>query len=159
MNMLLALGAVGVLLAAATTDVVARRIPNPLPLTLAGLGAARILIELSGAPTSAEALTGLTDVWVALLVFAVGACLFAMGWFGGGDVKLLAAGTLWLGAAQAGAFLYVTVLAGGVLALVFLARRAVSRIRGGSEGAAPNPSLPYGIAIAAGGILLTTGLA
>jgi prepilin peptidase CpaA len=158
MDMLLALAAVLLLLWAAATDVISRRIPNPLSLALAGAGAARILADLLAAPGSAMALVALTDLWIALVVFAVGAGLFALGWFGGGDVKLLAAGTLWLGAAQAGAFLYLPVLAGGVLALAFHGRRAAVRIRGAGGGPAPEVSLPYGVAIAAGGILLTTGL-
>ena len=79
------------------------------------------------------------------------ALAFRFGLLGGGDVKLLAAGTLWLGAAALGPYLLVTVLAGGLLAVVFVAwhlrRRPTRRRR--------RPSLPYAVAIAAGGILTT----
>ncbi len=77
--------------------------------------------------------------------------MFAAGLLGGGDVKLLAAGSLWLGATGTGGFLMVTVLAGGLLALVFLALRLARR-----DG--PETALPYGVAIATAGILATLGL-
>ena len=72
---------------------------------------------------------------------------------GGGDVKLLAAGALWLGAAALGPFLLATVLAGGVLAVAFLLAGLLRRRAAGAAAA----SLPYGIAIAAGGILVSAG--
>ena len=98
-------------------------------------------------------MTALADLAAAVAVFLIGAAAFRFGVLGGGDVKLLAAGTLWLGAAQAPAFLAMTVLAGGLLALFFIALQLVSR-RGGRTA----PVLPYGVAIAAGGILTTGGV-
>jgi prepilin peptidase CpaA len=67
---------------------------------------------------------------------------------GGGDVKLLAASALWTGSAALLPFLTATALAGGLLAAVFLvfARRGGRRV-----------ALPYGVAIAAGGLLVTGG--
>ena len=65
----------------------------------------------------------------------------------------MAAGTLWLGAAALGPYLMVTVLAGGLMAVAFLAWHLVQPSRPG----APRPSLPYAVAIAAGGILTTAG--
>ena len=59
------------------------------------------------------ALTAALDLAAALAVFALGALAFHFGLLGGGDVKLLAAGALWLGAAALGPYLMVTVLAGG----------------------------------------------
>ena len=61
-------------------------------------------------------------------------------------MKLLAAGALWLGAAALGPYLMVTVLAGGLMAVVFFAWHLVQ------PGGASRPSLPYAVAIAAGGI-------
>ena len=68
--------------------------------------------------------------------------------------KLLAAGTLWLGAAALGSYLMITVLAGGLMAVAFVAWHYVR------PGAArrQRTSLPYAIAIAAGGILTTAGV-
>jgi prepilin peptidase CpaA len=87
-------------------------------------------------------------------VFLAGAFVFHFGAIGGGDVKLIAAGVLWTGAGAAGEFLLATAIAGGVLAGAFLLQ---ARLAPRPEGAARvrPPSLPYGIAIAAGGILTT----
>ena len=49
--------------------------------------------------------------------FLAGAVLFARGWLGGGDVKLLSAATLWAGAPQTFGLLAATGVLGGVLAL------------------------------------------
>jgi prepilin peptidase CpaA len=149
----LTLGAVALLLYAAGTDVAARRIPNWVSLAIACLGLVRIALALAG-ESQAPGLQAVADLAVTVVVFAGGAGLFALGWFGGGDVKLLAAGTLWLGAGQAGAFLLATVLAGGILALIFVLRMALGPRAAGSA----RVSLPYGVAIAAGGILVSAGL-
>jgi prepilin peptidase CpaA len=90
------------------------------------------------------------------VVFAIGALGFAAGVLGGGDVKLLAASSLFAGPALLLDFLMVTALAGGVLGLAMLAGARIGpaapaagdasvagRLRGG---------LPYGPAIAAGGL-------
>lgn len=135
---LLSLAAATVFAAAAVTDIRARRISNALVLVLALAGVLRMAIE--GGPV-------LADLGVALAIFAAGIWAFHFGAFGGGDVKLLAAGALWTGAAGVATFLMVTALAGGALALGFLLagrRRA---------------SLPYGVAIAVGGMVVTAGRA
>jgi prepilin peptidase CpaA len=147
MQAVFTLAAVGLFAAAAVTDTRARRIPNLLPAGLALLGVARI-----GAALAAGAGAGMVaaDLGAALAVFAAGAVAFRFGLLGGGDAKLFAAGALWLGAAAVGPFLLATVLAGGVLAVGFL---AAGMLRGPGAGA----GLPYGIAIAAGGILVSAG--
>lgn len=135
------------LVLAAICDVRARRIPNALALGLAALGLARIGIGLAaGVPVVAV----LIELALALAVFLAGAGLFAAGSLGGGDVKLLAGAALWLGAAALAPFLAVTALAGGGLALAKLAEQWVG---------APDspPTLPYGLAIAAGGIAAAPG--
>jgi prepilin peptidase CpaA len=141
------IAAVGLFAAAALTDSRSRRIPNVLPAGLALLGLARIGVGLAA---GASAVAVAADLAAAATVFAAGAVGFRFGLFGGGDAKLLAAGALWLGAAALGPFLLTTVLAGGVLAAGFLVAGLLSR-----RGAAA--SLPYGIAIAAGGILVSAG--
>ena len=119
-----------------------------------GAGAAGVArLGLALAAGGGAAAFGL-DVLVALLIFVLAAMAFRYGLLGGGDVKLLAAGGLWLGAAALGPYLLTTVLAGGALA------RRVRRLAGGGAGSAAGtkgPSLPYGVAIAAGGILTTAG--
>lgn len=78
----------------------------------------------------------------AVAVFAVGATLFALGVWGGGDVKLCAALALLTGFSGLPRFLLVMAVAGGVVALAVLA------LRGRSAGG----QVPYGLAIAAAGI-------
>lgn len=139
----LTLAALALLVAAATTDVLERRIPNAVTLALALVGLARLGLALgAGAPP----LPIVADVVAAAAVFAVGAAGFNAGLVGGGDVKLLAAAALWLGAAALLPFLMATALAGGVLAALFLVRGFV-RPGGGRV------ALPYGVAIAAGAVL------
>jgi prepilin peptidase CpaA len=142
--------AIAVFVAAAATDLRSRRIPNGLVLALAALGLARIALSVyvTGALPYA-------DLLVALAVFAAGALTFHLGLLGGGDVKLMAAGALWTGAALTGAFLMTTMLAGGVLAAVYLAR---GRLSGPRTGERKPSTLPYGIAIAAGGVLATRAM-
>ena len=91
-------------------------------------------------------------------VLAIGTFFFARSWMGGGDVKLLAAGALWCDFSTGWKMLVAVALAGGVeTVLIMLSRgfnwsdRTLERVeflrrRGG---------IPYGIAIAAGLILVT----
>ncbi len=68
---------------AAYTDARTRRIPNLLTGTLAA-------VAIAASAFSGPASIGTTIV-VMLVVFLVGTIAFSLGWFGGGDVKLLAA--------------------------------------------------------------------
>jgi prepilin peptidase CpaA len=148
----LALLVIGFFGAAAATDIADRRIPNWIAAGVAAGGLARLAAELAvGAGAGGAGL----DLVLALTVFLGGALLFRLGLFGGGDVKLMAAAALWLGAASVGSFLFATALAGGALALLVLAGRLVIREADVSE---RGGSLPYGVAIATGGILATLGL-
>jgi len=90
---------------------------------------------------------------IALIVFLVGVGLFSAGVFGGGDVKLIAATTLWAGPSLVLPFLVVTALAGGLLSLTVLTR---AQLVGRGSVATARPSVPYGVAIAAGGIYVVT---
>lgn len=148
MSPMLTLCALALFAAAAATDIGARRIPNRLTLALALVGLARIAV----APTGAALLSIAVDLGAAMLVFLLGAAGFQLRLLGGGDVKLLAAGALWIGGASLLSYLMTTVLAGGILALGFVAWHLAV----GKRGAAA-PTLPYGVAVAAGGILTTGG--
>jgi prepilin peptidase CpaA len=104
----------------------------------------------------------IVGLWQNLALFAamlvIGTFLFARSWMGGGDVKLLAAGALWCDFSTGLKMLVAVALAGGVeTVLILLSRgfnwsdRTLERVeflrrRGG---------IPYGIAIAAGLILVT----
>jgi prepilin peptidase CpaA len=90
----------------------------------------------------------ISHIAAALLVLLVGFILFARSLFGGGDVKLMAAMALWTGFVALPRFVLITTLAGGILALAFLILRYARR----STGEGLDRRLPYGIAIAAGGL-------
>ena len=87
------------------------------------------------------------QVAVAIGVFALLAVAFYVGMMGGGDVKLAAALALWFTPASTMRFLVIMSLAGGVLTLVVL---IAHKIRG-KEG---KPEVPYGVAIAIGGLAI-----
>lgn len=133
------------LVAAAAQDVVERRISNWL--------CAAVLIAAAAA---AMAVGPGVALWQnALLVAAVvvlGLPLFAAGWLGGGDVKLLAAVASWADLASILPLLALIFIAGGAVALLSLAvrRKALSKAAKG---------VPYGVAIALGtGIVIAQPL-
>lgn len=139
-----------ILIAAAVEDMARLRISNIFPVLVVGL------YIVWAAVTGWE-----NDIWrngtVFLTMFAVGCGLFAMGWMGGGDVKLMAATALWFDWAGALSWLVYVTAGGGVLALVIIAgRRLVPRtVRANSSLAifAPKGPVPYGVAIALGTIM------
>jgi prepilin peptidase CpaA len=138
---------------AAATDLFTMTIPNRLTLGLsvaffvlapiAGLGWQDILSHMGGGAT----------------MLLAGILLFSLGWLGGGDAKLLAAASLWLGFDQLAMFLTYTAAFGGALALAILAYRGApvsafplpgwaARLHTKGEG------MPYGVAIAAGALFV-----
>ena len=82
-------------------------------------------------------------------VFALLAGAFYAGMLGGGDVKLAAALSLWFSPASTLKFLVLMSLAGGVLTLGVLAFHRLKRREG-------RPEVPYGVAIAFGGLAILT---
>ena len=92
------------------------------------------------------------------LVCGIG--MFALGWCGGGDAKLLAACALWLGWPGVLTFLLATGVAGGLLAAgLMLARKGmIGALMAAGPGwlgrlFQPDGDLPYGLAIAAGALI------
>lgn len=135
---------------AAASDALRMRIPNALILYLL----AGFAITVAVAPPGWLVLA--THAGVGLSILAGGLVLFARGWMGGGDVKLLAVTGLWLGPAATPALLLLTALAGGLLTLLLMLARAfgAGRLAGGRIAALCDPmdQVPYGIAIAAAAI-------
>lgn len=80
-------------------------------------------------------------------VFILLALAFYAGMMGGGDVKLAAAVALWLSPVSTLKFLVFMSVAGGLLTLVML---VLHRLRGN----AGRPEIPYGVAIAVGGLAI-----
>ena len=145
---------VGLLGWAAFSDFKTYLIPNSVSLAVIGLYPAHVI-------ASPIAVDWIGAVLVAACVLAAGFVLFAMRLAGGGDIKLLVAVSLWAGPAQIFPFLIFTTLAGGLLSLVTLTH--LRHIRPWpSDALAPDEaaalklrmSVPYGIAIALGGIWL-----
>jgi prepilin peptidase CpaA len=130
------------LVAAAVVDLKKREIPHTIVIAVALLAVPFwIASGLSFWPDA------LLQIGVAFLVFAVFALLFAFGWIGGGDVKLLGALALWL-PWQAVVMMLVIMSFAGLA--VTLGTVVWSRVR--RPGA--TPEIPYGVAIAFAGLWL-----
>ncbi|MDB5455772.1 MAG: pilus assembly protein CpaA [Caulobacter sp.] len=138
---------------AALRDVTSFTIPNWISGALAAAFLPAALA--AGAPLATIGL----GVAVGAAGLIVGMGMFAAGWVGGGDAKLLAACALWLGWPAVLPFLLATGLAGGALTLLLLALRSawVEPALAGSPAwirrlAAPGGDIPYGVAIAIGAL-------
>ena len=155
----------GLLLWAAVSDLQRFIIPNKISLSLVALYPAYLLAGLLGG-TPVDWLGGLI---AAAVVFAVGFALFSLRVFGGGDVKLLSAVSLYAGSQWLVPLIAITALAGGVLSIGILAAKMVSLSRLPHDlrvavlpGDARFPMLraamqtqaPYGAAIAFGGLFI-----
>lgn len=95
-------------------------------------------------------------------VFAVGAAAFAAGALGGGDVKLLSAASLFAGPTLLVDLLLIASMAGGAMAIALLAGVPVGPTLVQPDATARTrlrSALPYGPAIAAGGLWVATSLA
>ena len=84
---------------------------------------------------------------IAAGVFALLAVAFYAGMMGGGDVKLAAALALWFSPQSTLRFLVFMSIAGGVLTLVVVGLHRLKKKPG-------KPEIPYGVAIAVGGLLI-----
>jgi prepilin peptidase CpaA len=86
-------------------------------------------------------------VGVGVLVFMLFAGAFYLNVMGGGDVKLAGALALWFTPYETLTLIVIMSIAGGLLTLVVLAGHHVRRKEG-------RPEVPYGVAIAVGGMWL-----
>jgi prepilin peptidase CpaA len=130
------------LVVAAVVDVRTFTISNRLNLTVALLAPLYWLsVELSIWPGVAVQLAA------GGAVFLVLAAAFYAGMMGGGDVKLAAALALWFPPASTLKFLVFMSLAGGLLTLLLLVWHRAKRREG-------RPEIPYGVAIAFGGLAI-----
>ena len=95
-------------------------------------------------------------------MFGLGALAFAAGAMGGGDVKLAAAASLFAGPGLMLDFVTVTALVGGLLGVAILAGAPIGPLASTGDGtvrARLRGNLPYGPAIAAGGLWVALALA
>ncbi len=88
-----------------------------------------------------------TRVGVAMLVFGLFAIAFYIGAMGGGDVKLAGALALWFTPYDTLRLIVIMSLAGGLLTLVVVGLHRARKKSG-------RPEVPYGVAIAVGGMWL-----
>jgi prepilin peptidase CpaA len=146
-----------VMAAAAFEDFRRLVIPNLLPIVLCALWP----VYFATAPSLYGALAA---IGCAAAVFIGGAVLFARGYLGGGDVKLLAAATLWAGPAGTPTLLMLTAVLGGVLALFLLMPFGVQLATGARRMLGQSPieperglqmPIPYGVAIAGAALFVT----
>lgn len=155
-----AFGAAALLLFAAWCDLATRTIPDGVSIALAALG---LFTRALDGPIPAA-----TSIAVAAGLFMALAALHASGAFGGGDVKLISALAIGFPPLATLDFLLATVMAGGVLGLLYLSLRHLPQ----PSPLAPGPHawrprrvlslerrrfnrrgpLPYAVAIAVGGI-------
>ena len=129
-------------------------IPNGIPLTLLTGFLIAILVSDLFTPLL------FSHLFAGGAALLIGFAMFARGWIGGGDGKLLAAAALWLGLDHLLPFLFWTAALGGLLSLVLLAYRRLlppvwllgqswaMRLHDSREG------IPYGIAIAGAGLIV-----
>jgi len=148
------------LLAAAWQDLRTMRIANRLSVGVAVVFAVWSLAGLAGGTLVAGDMA--LAVTCAIGVFFVGALAFAAGALGGGDVKLLAAATLFAGSSFLLEFLTVVALVGGAMGLALLAGAPIGPEASAADGTTVRTrlrsGLPYGPAIAAGGLWVAAHL-
>jgi prepilin peptidase CpaA len=136
---------------AAASDLLTMTIPNRLSVAL-------VLAFLVIAPVAGLTWQDiLAHIGVGAAMLVAGFAMFAMGWMGGGDAKLLAAAALWLGGDPIMLFLGYATIFGGILAVVILVYRSLPAEALPLPGwalrlHAKGGSIPYGIAIAAGAL-------
>lgn len=133
------------LVLAAVQDGVMQKISNliVIGLVLAGV----VMAAISGIDLSLW-----TNGAVLLAILVLGSFAFSAGMLGGGDVKLLAATAFWFDPKDLLVLLPAVAVAGGLLVLVWLPLR-MARGKAAMRGALREKSLPYGIAIALGGVV------
>lgn len=141
------------LLIAAANDIYEFKIPNWISILLV------CAYPLAGIAVGAPPHVMAEGALIGAAALTVGFCLFAARIIGGGDAKLLAAATPWLGLTGLGVFLLNTAIAGLVLAIAMGMFRKLPVLPVYAH--APwlirlherKKDLPYAVAIAAGALL------
>jgi prepilin peptidase CpaA len=159
-----AIGAVAVVLlccAASVQDVRTFLIADRYFIIIAGLF---LIVAVVGVMVgTVSAWTILATVGWSSLIFIVATTLFAFGLFGGGDVKLLTAVSLWVVPGALLPFLLFVALAGGFVSLGVLVLRLLVPFAIKKQWLVPtfftkfaeaDREVPYGLAIAAGTIVV-----
>jgi len=128
------------LIIAATTDIIRREISNKLNLAIA------LTAPVMWWANSMQLWPNITiQVIAAALVFGFFTLMFAWGFMGGGDVKLLGALALWFPWQPLIQLLFVMSIAGGVLTLAMVIMKKLRKSEAQIE-------VPYGVAISFAGL-------
>ena len=139
---------------AASSDLLTMTIANRVSLAL--VGGFVVLAALSGASGADMA----SHAGAAAAVLAVAFVCFARGWIGGGDAKLAAATTLWLGFGHLLDYLvYASLLGGGLTLLIVQFRNfPLPQLLVGRDWAErlhrDGGGVPYGIALAVAALVV-----
>lgn len=139
---------------AASSDLLTMTIPNRLT--------AAVFLTWGAFALTAQA--PLADIWMSLacgaMVLLVTFGMFCMGWMGGGDAKLAAATSVWLGWPLVLEYLLLASVLGGALTLLIIFARQtplpaplirhawIARLHDAKTG------IPFGIALAAAALIL-----
>jgi prepilin peptidase CpaA len=150
------------LVGAAAWDLASFTIPNLLPAVMALLFFVFVALALaSGHSNLSVTLGGIGwHVAAALVALVAGMALFAAGYVGGGDAKLYAAASLWLGWDMLLEYTLLASLMGGALTLALLAVRRMplpAMLHGQPwllRLVDRQAGVPYGIALAAAALLM-----
>lgn len=138
---------------AMVSDITSMTIPNRLNIALVTVFALSAL--WAGMPGTAAAF----HILFALAILAATAALFALGWMGGGDSKLIAATALWFGpSALFLDYLLLATLLGGVVTLAVLSARALLQPATGlaflDRLLTRSNGVPYGVALGGAAIVV-----
>lgn len=141
------------LLAASYTDYYSMKIPNVVCLAMMAGFVLTLPLTWQGLPVLGE------HMMVGLTFFLAGFAMYAFGWFGAGDAKLMAAIAIWFGWSDALPFILYTTLFGAALGMFLMVGDKLIPIRlrtsevgmrlfqGGKD-------MPYGMALAAGALFV-----
>jgi prepilin peptidase CpaA len=143
---------IGIFAVVAYGDIRTRRIPNEMIVAILALAAFRIAID-------GDARAGLFTLAAAAALFVATFLLFWRGLLGGGDVKLIGATALLIGYHNFFEFLFVMSVSGALVAVAVLARDRLGPRRATTppleeQEAKARLTVPYGVAIAAAGIVV-----
>lgn len=144
----------GVMVFAAISDMLTMKIPNAVSLVL--VVSFFVLAAAMGMQWSIIGGHALAAVLMLIVCFI----LFNVGWIGGGDAKLAAATALWLGFGLLPNYGVFASIFGGVLTLAILQLRRMAMDGPLSETPwlarlrEKNGGIPYGIALAAAGLMV-----
>lgn len=144
----------GAMILAASTDLFTMTISNWISVAL--LVGFLVLASWSGMEPAAIGL----HLAAGLSMLVVGFAMFAFGWIGGGDAKFFAATAIWLGWSHLFEYALFASLLGGILTIAIVIVRGkvlpefLLRSQWASRLYRADSGVPYGIALAAAGLMI-----